>query len=429
MCRLKGCPVQTNIPEMIRLFLDGKINDAGTMLFANNPMSVICSLVCDHEKQCEGHCIQGRKGAPVQISSIEQYISDTYLDKVVMTHEPPKHQSVAVIGSGPAGMTVAVKLAQKGYNVTIFERKNQLGGMLRYGIPDFRLPPSIIDRYHKKLIELGIHIRPNTTIGETLTVDSLFRDGYEAVFIGTGAWRPKSLGIKGESLGNCHFAVDYLQNPDVFHLGDRVAVIGSGNSAMDAARTAIRKGSRHVTIYARRYGIRASVRECEYAKADGVEFEYAKGVSEITPEGPMLCDRYFDDNNKCIGEGEPVLYPADSTIIAVSQVPKDKIVNTTTGISITERGLLEVDENDQTAREGVFGGGDVVLGPWNVVQAVKDAKKAARSIDAYLQKKAAEKAGVSVKTDDESDASDAAAPNATVEAAASTEQTATVTQA
>lgn len=134
LCRIKGCPAQTNIPEMIRLFLEGNINDAGAMLFANNPMSVVCSLVCDHEAQCEGNCIQGRKGSPVQISSIEHYISDTYLDKVIMEHEPSKGQNVAIIGSGPAGITVAVKLAQRGYNVTMFEKMDKLGGMMRYGI-------------------------------------------------------------------------------------------------------------------------------------------------------------------------------------------------------------------------------------------------------------------------------------------------------
>lgn len=387
LCRIKGCPAQTNIPEMIRLFLEGNINDAGAMLFANNPMSVVCSLVCDHEAQCEGNCIQGRKGSPVQISSIEHYISDTYLDKVIMEHEPSKGQNVAIIGSGPAGITVAVKLAQRGYNVTMFEKMDKLGGMMRYGIPDFRLPKTILDRYQQKLAELGIHIRPNTGIGGALTLDTLFNDGYEAVFIGSGVWRPRSLGVKGESLGNCHFAVDYLQNPDVYQLGDRVAVIGSGNSAMDVARTAIRKGSRHVTVYARHDEVSASQREFEYAQADGVEFEYFKGVDSISAEGPMMTELHYDEAGKLLREDAPTLLAADSTIIAVSQQPKDKIVRTTTGIETNNKGLVEVDETGATTREGVFSGGDVVLGPWNVVQAVKDAKKVADSMDEYLTKK------------------------------------------
>ena len=389
-CQINGCPAHTNIPEMIRLFLDGKINQAGAMLFENNPMSVICSLVCDHEAQCEGHCIQGIKGSSVQISSIEQYISDAYLDKVVMEHEPPKGQNVAIIGSGPAGLTVAVKLAQRGYNVTIFERMEHLGGMMRYGIPDFRLPQSILNRHTQKLRELGIHIRPNTTIGGALNLDILFRDGYDAIFIGSGVWRPRALGVKGESLGNCHFAVDYLQNSDCYDLGERVPVIGSGNSAMDVARTAIRKGSRFVTVYARRNKVSASVKEFEYSQADGVVFEFGKSPVEITPEGPMMVDTSYDENGNLVTEGAK-LCPADSTIVAVSQVPKDKIVRTTTGVEVNERGLIEVDENGQTTREGVFSGGDVVMGPFNVVLAVKDAKHVAESMDAYLQqKKAAE---------------------------------------
>lgn len=387
LCRLKGCPVQTNIPEMIKLFLDGKFNEAGDMLFENNPMSVICSLVCDHEAQCEGNCIQGRRGAPVQISSIEHYISDTYLDKVHWQHAPLNGQSVAIIGGGPAGITVAVKLAQRGYKITIFERKDKLGGMVRYGIPDFRLPKTILDRYDNKLRELGIQIRPNTTIGGALSLDDLFNDGYDAIFIGSGAWRPRRLGVKGESLGNCYFAVDYLQNPDNYHLGDRVAVIGSGNSAMDVARTAIRKGSRYVTIYARRQGLSASEREVEYALADGCELVRCRGVHSITPEGPMLFERKFDDEGNLISEGEPELYPADSTVIAASQRPKDKIVHSTTGLTTNDKGLLEVDDNGETARPGVFSGGDVVLGPWNVVQAVKNSKQVADAMDKYLTAK------------------------------------------
>ena len=385
LCRLKGCPAQTNVPEMIRLFLDGHINEAGTMLFENNPMSVICSLVCDHESQCEGNCIQGRKGSPVQISSIEHYISDIYLDRIALTRAPPTGRSVAVIGAGPAGLTVAIKLALKGHEVTIFERKSKIGGMMRYGIPAFRLPRTVLERYRKILTDLGIHFRPNTTIGGVITLDRLFADGYDAIFIGSGVWRARGLGVKGESLGNCHYAVDYLQNPDAYNLGDRVAVIGAGNSAIDAARTAIRKGSRFVTIYARSPKIRANRHETEYAQADGVEFETCKGVHSITKEGPMLFDRHFDEANNLLAEDEPALTPADSTIIAVSQVPKDKIVRSTTGLEVNSKGLIEVDENGATTRKGVYSAGDVVLGPDKVVTVMRDAKNVAAAMDAYLK--------------------------------------------
>ena len=206
MCR-EGCPISTNIPEAIELFRTGHKEEAGEMLYENNPLSVICSLVCDHEKQCEGHCVLGRKGAPVHFSSIENYISDAYLDHLEPEMEPKKGQRVAIIGSGPAGITISVLLARRGYDVTIFESREKIGGVLRYGIPEFRLPKSILDRYQKQLIKLGIKIRPNTAIGRTLTVDDLQRDGYEAIFIGTGVWKPKAMGIPGESLGHVNYAI------------------------------------------------------------------------------------------------------------------------------------------------------------------------------------------------------------------------------
>lgn len=390
LCRLKGCPAQTNIPEMIRLFLAGKSREAGAMLFANNPMSVVCSLVCDHEAQCEGHCIQGRKGSPVQISSIEHYISDAYLDWAVLEREPAKHQQIAVIGSGPAGITVAVRLAQRGYDITIFERKDKIGGMMRYGIPEFRLPKSILERYQTKLQALGIRIRPNTTIGEALHLDDLFADGFDAVFIGSGAWKARRLNVRGESLGNVAYAVDYLQNPEVYELGDRVAVIGGGNSAMDVARTAVRMGSQHVTIYCRGQKARASQREIDYALADGIDFEYGLGVAELTPDGPLFRERTFDAEGNVVEEGEPALYPADTTIIAASQTTKSKIVNTTTGLALNDKGLIAVHGNGETSREGVFSGGDVVLGPWNVIQTVKNSKLVAEAMDRYLTAKRGE---------------------------------------
>ena len=242
-CR-KGCPINTPIPDMIQLFLQNQLEAAGEMLFLNNPLSIVCSLVCDHEKQCEGHCVLGRKGMPVHISSIENYISDAYLDRLSPVLPASSGKRAAIIGSGPAGITIAVLLAQKGHDVTIFESRERIGGVLRYGIPAFRLPKTILDRYKTQLLKMGIHIRPNTSIGGALTVDDLQRDGYQAIFIGTGVWRPKKLGIPGESLGHVHFAIDYLVDPDVYDLGEHLAVIGAGNSAMDVARTALRKGTK-----------------------------------------------------------------------------------------------------------------------------------------------------------------------------------------
>ena len=225
----------------------------------------ICSIVCNHEQQCAGHCIRGKKDTPVHFSSIENYISDMYLDRMKIEKPEPKDKKVAVIGSGPAGLTAAILLAQKGYPVTIFEWEDKIGGIMQYGIPEFRLPKSILERYLSRMREMGIQVRLNTTIGAVLQMDDLFRDGYSCVFVGTGTDRPKNLGIQGESFGNVHFGLNYLANPKRHKLGDTVAVIGMGNAAMDVARTALRNGSRHVTLYARGKHISASSSEVEYA--------------------------------------------------------------------------------------------------------------------------------------------------------------------
>ncbi len=384
-CQIKGCPIGTNIPEMIRLFLEGKGLEAAYMLFEHNPVSLFCSLVCDHERQCEGNCIQAKAGNPVHISSIEHYISDAFFEKLVLEKAPPKGKKVAVVGSGPAGLCVAVDMAMRGFDVTIFERKDLLGGTMRYGIPSFRLPRQLLDRYVKMLRRLGVKIRPNTTIGGALHLDDLFSNGYKAIFIGAGTLRARRLGVPGEALGNVHYTIDYLQNPDAYELGDSVAVIGAGNSAMDAARTALRHGSRFVTVYVRGTAVSASPREMEYAMADGVDIVYGMDTKEITDDGPIFIQREFDDTGKVIRQEEPKLFAADSTIIAVSQGPKDKLVSTTTGLAVTDRGLVEVDEKGQTSRAGIFSAGDVVTGPRNVVLAAKAAKEVAANMAAYLE--------------------------------------------
>lgn len=389
LCRIKGCPIETNIPEMIRLFLAGQTEEAGHMLFENNPLSVVCSLVCDHENQCEGNCIQGKRkdAAAVQIPSIENYISDFYFDKISLERAPDTGQRVAIIGAGPAGITIAIKLAVLGYGITMFERMDKVGGMMRYGIPAFRLPKNILDRYQVKLRQMGIHFRPNTAIGGALHLDDLFNDGYDAIFIGTGVWRPRRPHVKGESLGNVHYAIDYLQNPDAYDLGDTVAIIGAGNSAIDVARTVVRQGSRNVTLYARRQRIAASQRELDYAAVDGIEIQQGMAIKEFTEKGPLLTPRIYDEQGNLIREEEPVLMPADSTIIAISQGPKDKIVNTTHDLKVDNNGLIVVDDQGRTTREGVFSSGDVVIGAKNVVLAVKYSKIVAKAMDEYLTAK------------------------------------------
>ena len=382
----QGCPVHTPIPMVIQLFKENRLMEAGEMLFDNNPLSAVCAIVCNHEKQCAGNCIRGIKETPVHFSSIEEYISDMYLDRMTIVKPEKKDKRVAVIGCGPAGMTVAIRLARQGYPVTVFEWKGKIGGLLQYGIPEYRLPKSYLDRFQARMEEMGITIRTNTTIGSVLMIDELFRDGYASIFIGTGAEKPRSLGIKGESFGNVHFGLNYLANPKGHKLGDRVAIIGMGNAAMDVARTALRNGSRHVTLYARSKNVTASSSEVSYAELDGAEFVYGMQIQEITEQGPVFRRSIFDEEDRVIGsEEELIQVEADSTIISISQVPRAKLTRTTEGLEGTEKGLLRVDENYMTTREGVFGAGDVITGAKTVVHAVDGAKKAADAMVRYME--------------------------------------------
>ena len=388
MCQ-QGCPVHTPIPKVIQMFKENKVMDAGEMLFENNPMSVICSIVCNHEKQCAGNCVLGRKGNPVHFSSIETYISDTYLDRMEVKQVEKKSQKVAVIGAGPAGMTVAITLAKKGYPVTIFEWKDKIGGIMQYGIPEFRLPKQILERYQKQMTQLGIQIRPNTTIGAVLKIDDLLRDGYASIFVGTGVWKARNLGIEGECLGNVHFGIDYLASPQSYHLGEKVAIIGMGNAAMDVARTALRNGARQVTLYARGTKIAASSHEVSYAQLDGAEFVFGKEIQRITEKGPVFANSILDENNNVIGcEKEEEQIEADSTIISISQGPRRKLIRTTVGLEGSDKGLLIVDENGMTTKEGVFAAGDVVHGSKTVVHAVQGAKMAAEGMIRYMESRA-----------------------------------------
>lgn len=382
----EGCPIHTPIPEVIRLFRENRLMEAGEMLFRNNPMSVVCSIVCDHGSQCAGNCIQNRKESPVLFYEIEKFISDAYLDRMPTSAPAEKKEAVAVIGSGPAGMTVAIILSKAGYQVTIFEERNMIGGMLRYGIPDYRLPNSLIDRYREKLLSMGIQIRTHVVLGGDLLIEDLFRDGYASVFIGTGVWRPARLNIQGETLANVHFGISYLANPSAHELGQTVAIIGTGNVAMDVARTAFRHGAQRVMLFERRKTCRASDHEREYAELDGAEIFYERGIQRITPEGPVFKHTLLDEKNSIIGyEDREELVKADSTIIAVSQGPKDKLVKTTTGLRANDRGLLLVDGKQMTTRPGVFAAGDVVHGSRSVVLAVQAAKDAADAMIKYME--------------------------------------------
>ena len=383
----QGCPIHTNIPEVIRLLKANKLNEAGRMLFENNPLTTVCSLICNHENQCEGHCVRGIKGSPVHFSVIENYISSTYASQMTKGPAEPNGKRVAIIGSGPAGLTIAVILARYGYDVTIFESHDKIGGVLRYGIPEFRLPKSVLDDFEYRHLRLkDIKVRPNTDVGKALKIDDLFRDGYKAIFIGTGVWRPNTLHIKGESLGHVHFAINYLQNPDVYHLGNRVVLIGAGNAAMDVARTAIRHGTRHLECFSITRKLAASDYEASYAKLEGVEFFYNKKPVEITDEGVVFRDvEEAEDGTIADLPGTEMLYPADSVIVSISQGPCTTITETTEGLKVSPRGLFVTDEVGRTSRPGIFASGDAVKGARTVVEAVAYSKKVAEAMHEYMQ--------------------------------------------
>lgn len=385
MCQIKGCPVHTPIPEVINLFKERKMDEAGTLLFENNPMSAVCSLICNHSNQCEGNCIQGRKGNPVHFSSIESYISRTYLDRYTPRRAEPNGKSVAVIGSGPAGITVAIKMAEAGCDVTVFEQKAEVGGVLRYGIPEFRLSKELVSRYRDIMVSLGVRLRPSTTIGGALNIDDLFRDGYDSVFVGTGTWRARKLDIRGQGRGNVLFGIDYLVDPDSVDLGRDVAIIGVGNVAMDVARTALRHGAHRVTLYSNTNNVTASSEEVEYAELEGCEIVRGKDVIAIEKEGPVFRTAIFDEDGNVTGyEDELDHVTCDTVVIAVSQLPKDKLVLTTDGLATNDRGLLEVDEKNMCTVPGVFAAGDVATGPRTVVHAVAGAKVAIEGMKEYM---------------------------------------------
>lgn len=390
----KGCPVSTPIRDMIELFQGGEMMEAGRLLFENNPLSVVCSLICPHEKFCEGHCVLGAKKKPVAISTIEQYISSYFLTRHTLKAAEEKDDRVAVIGSGPAGLTVAIIMALKGYRVTIFESAERTGGILRYGIPEYRLPKRVLDRLDDLLAELHVKVRPNMLIGPVITLDDLKRDGYKAIFIGTGVWKPRPLRIQGESLGHVHYAINYLKNPDVYRLGKRVAIIGAGNVAMDVARTALRKGAEEVTIVYRRSEdeMPATPFEYDYAKVEGVQFAFQTSPVAITDDGLMVEStiREMDDDGNATYRPDPetlTLFPADAVMIAASQTPQANIVATATGLEVAKGGLVITDDCGRTTIEGVFASGDVVTGAKTVVEAVAFSKRATAAMENYMKGK------------------------------------------
>ncbi|MGL5312528.1 MAG: NAD(P)-dependent oxidoreductase [Peptostreptococcaceae bacterium] len=388
----KNCPIDTPIPEIIKLYKEDRKLEAGKILFDNNPLSAFCAIVCPHENQCKGNCIKGIKGEPVAFHDIEYEISKEYLETIDVEKTKSNGVKVAVVGSGPAGLTVALELRRRGYDVTIFEKNEKIGGILTYGIPDFRLPRSNMELLEKRLKAKGISIKINSMIGPVVTLSKLLDDGYKAIFIGTGVWNPKRLNIKGETFGHVHYAIDYLRTPKSYDLGDNVIVIGAGNVAMDAARSAKYYGSKNVSVYYRRdvEDMTATKHEISEAKHEGVNFETFKAPVEVVDGGII-----FEDTKKVVNEdgstslvsveGSAKFYPCDTVLVAISQVPRNTIAINNKGLDVGQSGLIITDEFGQTTREGVYACGDVTNGARTVIEAVVDGKKVCDSMDRYLQ--------------------------------------------
>lgn len=393
-----GCPIGNHIPDFIHQLSLGNIGEAMNIISENSNLPAICGRVCPHEKQCEGHCILNKKEAPIRIGKLESFIADFDAD-VQLTREKlvaKNRGKVAVIGSGPAGLTVAGVLARKGFHVTIFEGQEEPGGVLMYGIPQYRLPKAVVRKEIKRIEELGVDFVLNTFVGEKITVDDLFGHGYDAIFMGTGTALPMEMkGVPGTELHGVSQSSHFLHTVAAYNegaisrymvpltQGDRVGIIGGGNVAMDAARTAIRMGAASVTVIYRRTQADMPAIEKEYNEAvnEGIQFYWETQAVEFVG----------DDNGKLkevklvSPEGER-MEAFDRVYLAIGSRPASRIVSTTEGIEVDEKGYVIVQDRPcgMTTRAGVFAGGDVVHRPQTVVMAMKAAQKVAKGIEQYV---------------------------------------------
>lgn len=394
-CRT-GCPIGNDIPDWIHELSMGNPGNAMRIINGRSNLPAVCGRVCAHERQCEGHCILGRKSRPVHIGKLERFIADFdgEMGLIRETLAQKTRGRVAVIGSGPAGLTIAGDLARLGFMVEIFEMESEAGGVLMFGIPEYRLPKDVVRREIRKIEELGVVVRCNTTIGRDYTIDDLFDRGFDAIFMGTGTGKPRMLDIPGNDLRGVQQAIYLLRLVSLHQAGNinrdevpvrpgqRVFVIGCGNTAMDAARTAVRMGAADVQVIYHRTINEMSALRAEYddAVSEGVTFNWQSNIVEIHGEDGAVRSVTID----CRGERREE--KADSVIMAVGQVPASRIVSTTRGIEVDERGYVLTREMPygMTTRNGVFAGGDVVNHPATVVHAMQNAKKVAEGIVRYV---------------------------------------------
>lgn len=376
----KGCPVTTEIPKIIDLYLNNEIKKAQELLFENNPMSAICSIVCDWNRQCFGHCVLNHKNVPIHFYEIEQELSIDYLKNTHFEKNTVSREKVAIVGGGPAGITSALKLSDAGYDVTIYEANSQLGGVLMYGIPSFRLDKELVAHYERILCEKGVKIRKNVKIGETLSLEDLKKDGAKSIILCCGAGKAKKLNIPNETSFNVHYAIDYLKDPEKIDLGKKVIVLGGGNVAMDACRTAKRLGYDVTVHYRKTYeDMPANKNEVNDAIEEGVKFEmfevpeafdetgmiFSKGRNEINERGRLVTVTIPDTKHHV---------DCDSVIIAVSQTITEEMFYTT-NLKKNRWGYVDTDDIGRSIDDPcVYTCGDYHLGASTVVQAVKDAK-------------------------------------------------------
>lgn len=415
---MQGCPVMVKIPEFIALVAEGKFEEAYLKIQETSSLPAVCGRVCPQESQCEKYCVRGKKGEPVGIGRLERFVADWYMKNCSKKQDMPKSngKKVAVVGAGPSGLTCAGDLAKLGYKVTVFEAFHTPGGVLVYGIPEFRLPKDIVAAEVQKLKDMGVEIMTNMVIGKVLSVEELLTDeGFDAVFIGTGAGLPSFMKIEGESLNGVYSANEFLTRINLMkaykfpeydtpiYVGKNVVVVGGGNVAMDAARSAKRLGAENVYIVYRRSEeeMPARAEEVHHAKEEGIEFKLLNNPAKINGN-----DDGWVDSVTCVKmelgepdasgrrrpqavEGSEFDIDADVVVIAIGQTPNPLIKNTTPDLETNKWGcIVAKEETGATSKQGVYAGGDVVTGAATVILAMGAGKTAAASIDEYLKNKA-----------------------------------------
>lgn len=408
---VEGCPVSVNIPQFIAEVKQGNIESAYEIITATNSLPAVCGRVCPQENQCEGKCVLGIKGESVAIGNLERYVADNHKESKAVCTPKTKGKRIAIVGAGPAGLSCAGELNNNGYDVTVFEALHIGGGVLSYGIPEFRLPKKVVNAEIDSLTAKGVKLITNRVIGRNETIDELFSQGFSAVFVGSGAGLPSFMKISGEELKGVYSANEYLTRVNLMHAyddrydtpifcGKRVVVVGGGNVAMDSARCALRLGAEVHIVYRRsRNELPARAEEVENAEEEGVIFDLLTNpVRIIGNEGGWVsgieCVKMQLGEPDSSGRRSPVVIDgsnfvisADSVIIAIGTTPNPLIRMTTKGLDFNKKGCLITMENGATSKQGVYAGGDAVTGAATVISAMGAGRRAAKAIDEYLTEK------------------------------------------